>query len=85
MHALMMKTVQALERLAGIMESESSSIALVERGDSEPIPRHPAFRIFAAMNPATDAGTQSLLYTMPSHGVLQASSFNDVCVPTYEE
>ena len=38
------------------MESESSSIALVERGDLEPIPRHPDFRIFAAMNPATDAG-----------------------------
>ena len=48
---------QALERLAGIMESESSSIALTERGDLEPIARHPSFRIFAAMNPATDAGT----------------------------
>ena len=55
---------QALERLAGIMESESSSIALTERGDLEPIARHPDFRIFAAMNPATDAGTtacQSIL------------------------
>ena len=41
------------------MESASSSIALVERGDSEPIPRHPDFRIFAAMNPATDAGALS--------------------------
>ena len=48
---------QALERLAGIMESESSSIALLERGDLKPIARHPGFRIFAAMNPATDAGT----------------------------
>ncbi|CAL5218660.1 g365 [Coccomyxa viridis] len=51
---------EALERLAGIMESESSSIALVERGDLEPIPRHPDFRIFAAMNPATDAGKKEL-------------------------
>lgn len=42
------------------MESESSSIALVERGDLEPIPRHPDFRVFAAMNPATDAGVSSL-------------------------
>ena len=52
--------MQALERLAGIMESKNSSIALVERGDLEPIPRHPDFRIFAAMNPATDAGPCSL-------------------------
>ena len=39
------------------MENESSSIALTERGDLEPIARHPDFRTFAAMNPATDAGT----------------------------
>ena len=54
------KMLQALERLAGIMESESSSIALMERGDIESVPRHPDFRIFAAMNPATDAGMCAL-------------------------
>lgn len=29
---------------------------IAERGDSEGVPRHPAFRLFGAMNPATDAG-----------------------------
>lgn len=47
---------QALERLAGILESEGGSITLMERGDLETIPRAPGFRLFAAMNPATDAG-----------------------------
>ncbi len=62
---------QALERLAGIMESESSSIALTERGDLEPIARHPSFRIFAAMNPATDAGTlASLVCPAAAYGML---------------
>ena len=61
--------MQALERLAGIMESADSSIALLERGDLEPIPRHPDFRIFAAMNPATDAGTfSSSPLPLPLHG-----------------
>ncbi len=77
LHGKKTNCLQALERLAGIMESESSSIALVERGDSEPIPRHPDFRIFAAMNPATDAGTQSLLSPMPSHGILPIAFFSD--------
>ena len=48
--------VQALERLAGILESEGGSITLMERGDLETVPRAPGFRLFAAMNPATDAG-----------------------------
>ena len=33
---------------------------LRERGDAEPVPRHPHFRLFAAMNPATDAGKRDL-------------------------
>jgi hypothetical protein len=47
---------QALERLGGLLESEGGSITLLERGDLETVPRAPGFRLFAAMNPATDAG-----------------------------
>lgn len=32
----------------------------MERGDREPIQRHPDFRLFAAMNPATDVGKKQL-------------------------
>ena len=48
--------MQALERLAGLLESEGGSVTLTEQGSTEAVPRHSNFRIFAAMNPATDAG-----------------------------
>ena len=51
---------ETLERLGGILESETGSIVLSERGDGEPIPRHPRFRLFGAMNPATDVGKRDL-------------------------
>ncbi len=35
-------------------------MTLTEKGDSEVVSRHPDFRIFAAMNPATDAGKKDL-------------------------
>lgn len=44
----------------GLLEGDSGSITLVERGDSEAVPRHPNFRLVAAMNPATDAGKHDL-------------------------
>jgi len=47
---------QALERIAGLLEDDAGSVTLSERGDSAAVARHPAFRLFAAMNPATDAG-----------------------------
>lgn len=50
---------QALERLAGLLEEAGGGgLVIAERGDSEGVPRHPAFRLFGAMNPATDAGGQ---------------------------
>ncbi|RMZ52645.1 hypothetical protein APUTEX25_000764 [Auxenochlorella protothecoides] len=49
---------EALERMAGLLQDPRGSLVLAERGDAEPVPRHPAFRLFAAMNPATDAGGQ---------------------------
>lgn len=49
---------ETLQRLAGLLEG--GSITLTERGDTEPIPRHPNFRLFAAMNPSTDFGKRDL-------------------------
>ena len=51
---------EILQRLCGLLDSSDSSIILTERGDSEAIKRHPDFRLFAAMNPATDAGKKDL-------------------------
>lgn len=51
---------EILQRLCGLLDSHESSIILTERGDSEAINRHPNFRLFAAMNPATDSGKKDL-------------------------
>ena len=51
---------EVLQRLSGLLESTTSSLVLSERGDVTPIKRHPNFRIFAAMNPATDVGKKAL-------------------------
>ena len=48
--------LQALERIAGLLEGSAGSITLNERGDAAAIQRHPDFRLMAAMNPATDVG-----------------------------
>jgi UDP-N-acetylmuramyl pentapeptide phosphotransferase/UDP-N-acetylglucosamine-1-phosphate transferase len=51
-------SAETLQRLAGLLEG--GSITLTERGDTTPIPRHAGFRLFAAMNPATDFGKRDL-------------------------
>ncbi|XP_010528473.1 PREDICTED: midasin [Tarenaya hassleriana] len=51
---------ELLGRLAGVLEGVRSSFCLAERGDVKGIPRHSNFRIFACMNPATDAGKREL-------------------------
>ncbi|GAB4814206.1 hypothetical protein N2152v2_001252 [Parachlorella kessleri] len=51
---------EALERIAGLLEGAQGSLVVTERGDASSIPRHPNFRLFAAMNPATDAGKRDL-------------------------
>lgn len=54
-------SLQALERIAGLLEEGGAGgLVLAERGDAEGVPRHPAFRLFGAMNPATDAGKRDL-------------------------
>lgn len=51
---------ETLQRVIGVLEGESSSFCLTERGDIDYVYRHPNFRIFACMNPATDAGKRDL-------------------------
>ena len=50
---------EVLERVAGLLDSHQGWI-LTERGDENEIKRHPEFRLFGAMNPATDSGKKSL-------------------------
>jgi midasin len=49
-----------LQRLCGLLDDKEGSVTLTERGDASAIARHPNFRLFAAMNPATDAGKKDL-------------------------
>ncbi|KAK7492084.1 hypothetical protein BaRGS_00016748 [Batillaria attramentaria] len=51
---------ETLDCLAGLLESTDGSLVLTERGDMEPVVRHPDFRLFACMNPATDVGKKDL-------------------------
>lgn len=51
---------ETLQRLCGLLDDSHGSVTLTERGDSEALKRHPDFRLFAAMNPATDAGKKDL-------------------------
>ena len=51
---------ETLQRLCGLLDDSGGSVTLTEKGDSEAIHRHPDFRLFAAMNPATDAGKKDL-------------------------
>jgi len=50
---------ETLERVAGLLE-EGGSLALTEKGEADLLPRHPGFRLFAAMNPPTDFGKKEL-------------------------
>ncbi|KAF5333007.1 hypothetical protein D9758_015177 [Tetrapyrgos nigripes] len=51
---------ETLECVSSILHSPSASITLTEQGSLEPVPRHPNFRLFACMNPATDVGKKDL-------------------------
>lgn len=51
-------SAETLESLSSLFEG--GSISLNERGDVEPIERHPELRIFACMNPGNDAGKKEL-------------------------
>ena len=51
---------ETLECLSGLLEGSAGSLSLLERGDRDPVSRHPDFTIFACMNPATDVGKKEL-------------------------
>ncbi|KAI0667730.1 midasin [Trametes maxima] len=53
-------TPETLESISSLLHSPTASITLTEQGSLEPIPRHPDFRLFACMNPATDVGKKDL-------------------------
>nr|XP_043616411.1 midasin-like [Erigeron canadensis] len=57
---------ETLQRVIGVLEDEGGSLCLAERGDVSYISRHPDFRIFACMNPATDAGKRDLPLSLRS-------------------
>ncbi|XP_057771067.1 midasin isoform X2 [Salvia miltiorrhiza] len=57
---------EILQRVTGVLENERGSVCLAERGDIEYIHRHPNFRMFACMNPATDAGKRDLAVSLRS-------------------
>jgi midasin len=51
---------ETLECLSSLLQSSDGSLLLMEKGDTVPVKRHPDFRLFACMNPATDAGKRDL-------------------------
>lgn len=57
---------ETLQRIIGVLEGENGALCLAERGDIDYIRRHPNFRIFACMNPATDAGKRDLPFSLRS-------------------
>ena len=49
-----------LESIADLFDTSKPSLLLTESGSIERIEAHPDFRVFAAMNPATDVGKKDL-------------------------
>lgn len=65
---------ETLECIGGLLHGPTASITLTENGELEPVPRHPDFRLFACMNPATDTGKKDL-------GPNIRSRFTEIDVP----
>lgn len=53
-------SAETLESIGALLSTSAASLVVTERGDLEPVQRHPDFRIFACMNPATDVGKRDL-------------------------
>lgn len=74
---------ETLERLVGLLDGPDGSIVVSERGDMQPVARHPGSRIFGAMNPATDVGKRDLPAALKNHFtevyVAEPSSREDLC------
>ena len=57
---------ETLHRIIGVLDGEKGTLCLSERGDVDYIYHHSYFRLFACMNPATDAGKRELPYSFRS-------------------
>lgn len=64
-------SAETLECLSSLIQSEDGSLLLMEKGDAVPVKRHPDFRLFACMNPATDAGKRDLPAGIQARWVLR--------------
>lgn len=53
-------STETLERLSSLLDGEEGTLFITEKGDTEPVKRHPEFRLFACMNPPTDIGKKNL-------------------------
>jgi MoxR-like ATPase len=52
---------ETLQRISSLLDNGArGTIVLTENGEIRPVVRHPNFRLFAAMNPATDVGKRDL-------------------------
>ncbi|CAG8685363.1 7884_t:CDS:2, partial [Acaulospora colombiana] len=51
---------ETLEAISIILQGSTDSIILAEQAGAAPIKKHPNFRLFACMNPATDVGKKDL-------------------------
>eukprot|EP00903_Cladosiphon_okamuranus_P014927 g13820.t2 len=71
-------SAETLQRLAGLLEGAEGSLCLTERGDIDPVVRHKDFRLFAAMNPPTDASKKDLPPALRRR-------FSEVYVPELED
>ena len=49
-----------LQSLCHVLDTSDSSVVLIDKADGTPVCKHPDFRIFACMNPATDVGKKDL-------------------------
>ncbi|CAL1712480.1 unnamed protein product [Somion occarium] len=65
---------ETLECISGLLHGPTASITLTEQGSLEPVKRHPDFRLFACMNPATDVGKKDLTPNIRSR-------FSEIDVP----
>ncbi|CAM9127401.1 unnamed protein product, partial [Sphacelaria rigidula] len=71
-------SAETLQRLSGLLEGAEGSLCLTERGDVDPVVRHEDFRLFAAMNPPTDASKKDLPPALRRR-------FSEVYVPELED
>ncbi|KAL6308298.1 midasin [Sparassis latifolia] len=53
-------SAETLECISSLLHGPTASVTLTEQGSLEPVLRHPDFRLFACMNPATDVGKKDL-------------------------